>query len=60
MECDAGGVGDVGEEDVLNRRIGCLQNLRHERGPQRLAFTVDVGVVGAREVDALEGTRPYL
>ena len=60
MEGDAGGVGDVGEEDVLNRRIGRLQDLRHERGAQRLALMVDVGIVGAREVDAFEGTRPYL
>ena len=55
MEGDARGVGNVAEENVFKRRIRRLQDLRQERRAERLALAVDVGVVRAREVDALEG-----
>ena len=35
--------------------MGGGEDLRHERRAKRLALAVDVGVVRAREVDALEG-----
>ena len=54
MEGDAGGVRDVAEEDVFERRVRRRKYLRHKRSAERLAFAVDVGVVCAREVDALE------
>ena len=60
VEGDAGGVGDVGEEDVFDRRIRRGEDLRHQRRAERLALTVDVGVVGAGKVDALEGAATLL
>ena len=60
MEGDAGGVGDVGEEDVLDRRVRRGEDLRHQRRAERLALAVDVGVVGAGKVDALEGAATLL
>ena len=46
----------VGEEDVLDRRVGGLKNLRQKGGAQRLPLAVYVGVVCSGEVDAFEGT----
>ena len=55
MEGDAGGVGDVAEENILQWCVCRLQYLRQERRAERLALAVDVGIVGARKIDALEG-----
>ena len=55
MEGDARRVGDVAEEYVIKRGVGGLQHLRQKRGAKRLALAVNVRVVGALEVDALEG-----
>ncbi len=52
---DAGGVGDVAEEDVFKRGVRRLEDLRKKRRAECLALAVDGGVVGAREVDTLEG-----
>ena len=45
MEGDAGGVGDVAEEDVFKRRVGGFENLRQKGGAKRLALAVYVGVI---------------
>ena len=55
MKGDAGGIGDIGEENVIKRGVSRLEYLRQERRAERLALAVDVGVVGTGEVDALEG-----
>ena len=57
MEGDARGVGDVAEEDVLERCVSSLEYARQKRRAERLALAMDVGVVRAREIDALEGAR---
>ena len=55
MKRNLRGVGDVAEEDVFQRRVGRFQDLGQEGGAERAAFVLDVGVVRAGEVDALEG-----
>ena len=55
MEGDAGGVGDVAEEDIREIGFSRFEDLRQERRAKGLAFAVNRGVVGAREIDALEG-----
>jgi len=51
-------VRDVGEDRVLMVVLDQRQDLVGERGPERLALGVDLGVVAAREVDPLEGAVP--
>ena len=55
MEGDAGGVGDVAEEDFREIGFSRFEDLRQECRAESLALAVDRGIVGAREVDALEG-----
>ena len=59
MEGDARGVGDVAEEDVIERSFRRLEYARQKRRAKRLALAVDVGVVRAGEIDALEGARAW-
>ena len=54
MERDLRGVGDVAEERPVEVEVHRTQQRRRERGAERLALAVDVGVVRAGEVDALE------
>ena len=55
MEGDARGVGNVAEEDIREIGFSRFEDLRQKRRAKRLALAVDSGVVGAREVDPLEG-----
>ena len=48
------GVGDVGEDGVLEVVVDGADDLGHEGAAEGAAFAVDVGVVAARKVDALE------
>ena len=55
VEGDLRGVRNVGEKHIGEVGIGSLQDLRQKRGAEGLAFAVDGGVVGAREVDSFKG-----
>ena len=55
VEGHLGGVGDEGEDGVVDVVVGCLQDAGHQLLSQQLAFAVDVHVAAAAEVDALEG-----
>ncbi len=54
---DLGGVGDEAEDGVAPVVIDGLEHLVGEAAAEGLALAVDVEVVAAREVDALEGAR---
>ena len=51
-----GGIGNIGEDGVLQIPTNGFVDLRCELFTQGLAFAVDVAVASPTEIDALEGT----
>ena len=55
-----GGIGNEAEHRPVEVVPDGVENLRHQRLPERLPFAVDVGIVPPGKVDPLEGAGPQV